>query len=101
MSSVLDHPTIAQLGGFMASGMFFVRPCPTCGRSLEVRIELLGREVQCRHCSAEFVATQRCETPWIDAAVDRVLAKAERYMASIDTDDLRVDFFQPTLGDAR
>jgi hypothetical protein len=86
----------------MASGMVFVRPCPTCGRNLEIRVELLGREVQCRHCSAEFVATQRCETPWIDAAVDRALAKAERYMASIDSDIGRnVDFFQPSLGDFR
>lgn len=86
----------------MASGMVFVRPCPTCGRNLEIRVELLGRDVQCRHCSAEFVATQRCETPWIDAAVDRVLAKAEQYIASIDASvDSRVDSFQPSLGDFR
>ena len=83
----------------MASGLFFVRPCPTCGRNLEVRIELLGHEVQCRHCSAEFVATQRCETPWIDAAVDRVLAKAERYMATVEGSS-HVDSFQPSLGEA-
>jgi hypothetical protein len=84
----------------MASGMFFVRPCPTCGRNLEVRIELLGHEVQCRHCSAEFVATQRCETPWIDVAVDRVLAKAERYMASLNADS-NTGIYQHSLGDAR
>ena len=29
----------------MASGTFFVRSCPTCGRALEVRIELLGKKV--------------------------------------------------------
>lgn len=84
----------------MASGMVFVRPCPTCGRNLEIRVELLGREVQCRHCSAEFVATQRCETPWIDVAVDRALAKAERYMASIELDlPPHTDSFQTSLGD--
>lgn len=79
----------------MASGMVFVRPCPTCGRHLEIRIELLGREVCCRHCSAEFRATQKCETPWLDARVDRALAKAERYMESVDIDpDLPFDLLQ-------
>lgn len=67
----------------MASGMYFVRPCPTCGRHLEIRVELLGRRVSCQHCSAEFVATQRSETPWIDARVDNVLARAEQYIASL------------------
>jgi hypothetical protein len=86
----------------MASGMVFVRPCPTCGRNLEIRVELLGRDVQCRHCSAEFVASQRCETPWIDAAVDRALAKAERYIASIDSGiGPGLDSLQASLGDMR
>jgi RNA polymerases M/15 Kd subunit len=86
----------------MASGMFFVRPCPTCGRHLEIRVELLGREVQCRHCSAEFTATQQCETPWIDMAVDRVLARAERYMASLDDEcDSPIEIFQSSVGDYR
>lgn len=83
----------------MASGMQFVRPCPTCGRNLEIRLELLGREVQCRHCSAEFVASQRCETPWIDAAADRALAKAQRYIASIDDVESPYDAFQPSFGE--
>lgn len=66
----------------MASGTLFVRPCPTCGRNLQVRVELLNREVQCCHCNAEFIATERRETPWLDEAVDEVLAKAERYIES-------------------
>ena len=86
----------------MASGMVFVRPCPTCGRNLEIRVELLGRDVQCRHCSAEFIASQRCETPWIDAAVDRALEKAERYIASMDAGiSPRIDAFQTSLGEMR
>ena len=35
----------------------FVQACPTCGRRLEVRIELLGRSVACQHCRAEFIAS--------------------------------------------
>ena len=84
----------------MASGMVFIRPCPTCGRHLEIRVELLGREVRCRHCSAEFIATEHRETPWLDAAVDRALAKAETYMASVDCDrDLTLEHFHSSAGD--
>ena len=34
----------------------FVQSCPTCGRKLEIRVDLLGRAVACQHCQAEFVA---------------------------------------------
>lgn len=34
----------------------FVQECPTCGRRLLVRIELLGRTVACQHCQAQFLA---------------------------------------------
>lgn len=34
----------------------FVQPCPTCGRSLRVRVEYLGRQVACQHCHGRFVA---------------------------------------------
>lgn len=38
----------------MPSGAYFIRSCPTCGRSLEVRVEYLGKMVLCQHCSAKF-----------------------------------------------
>ncbi|MDZ4659182.1 MAG: hypothetical protein SH868_16545 [Bythopirellula sp.] len=38
----------------MPSGAYFIRSCPTCGRSLEVRVEYLGKMVSCQHCSAQF-----------------------------------------------
>ena len=38
----------------MPSGAYFIRSCPTCGRSLEVRVEYLGKMVSCQHCSAKF-----------------------------------------------
>ena len=40
----------------MTGSTLFVQPCPTCGRSLEVRVRYLGKRVICRHCSAEFEA---------------------------------------------
>ena len=36
---------------------YFVQSCPTCGRQLHVRVEYLGLPIMCRHCHAEFVAT--------------------------------------------
>jgi len=41
----------------MSSPTHFLQSCPTCGRSLEVRVEHLGRRVTCQHCHGTFVAT--------------------------------------------
>jgi DNA-directed RNA polymerase subunit RPC12/RpoP len=32
----------------------FTQPCPTCGRHNRIPVELLGRQVACPHCQAEF-----------------------------------------------
>lgn len=53
----------------MSSATYFVQECPTCGRTLQVRIEYLGKKVTCQHCAASFVAFDpdagypgKCET---------------------------------------
>ncbi|SMP40518.1 hypothetical protein SAMN06265222_101463 [Neorhodopirellula lusitana] len=35
----------------------FTQSCPTCGRRIDVRANLLGCTVACQHCGAEFTAT--------------------------------------------
>jgi hypothetical protein len=40
----------------MSRSTYFVQECPTCGRSLHVRVEYLGRNVVCQHCHALFEA---------------------------------------------
>ena len=40
----------------MAGGIYYVQECPTCGRSLQVRVEYLGKRVACQHCAAKFEA---------------------------------------------
>lgn len=40
----------------MSRSTYFVQECPTCGRSLHVRVEYLGRMVACQHCHARFEA---------------------------------------------
>lgn len=41
----------------MSKPTYFVQECPTCGRSLEVRVEYLGKRVVCQHCRGLFVAS--------------------------------------------
>ncbi len=40
----------------MSKPTYFVQECPTCGRSLQVRVEYLGRQVVCQHCHGRFEA---------------------------------------------
>ena len=40
----------------MSRSTYFVQECPTCGRSLQVRVEYLGRRVVCQHCHGRFEA---------------------------------------------
>ena len=41
----------------MSRSTYFVQECPTCGRNLQIRIQYLGRQVVCQHCSARFEAS--------------------------------------------
>ena len=36
--------------------MHFFQSCPICGRSLRIRVTLLGKKVFCRHCGGGFPA---------------------------------------------
>lgn len=40
----------------MSESTYYLQPCPTCGRSLRVRVEYLGRQVICQHCQGRFLA---------------------------------------------
>ena len=40
----------------MARTTYFNQECPTCGRSLQVRVDFLGKEVICKHCHGQFEA---------------------------------------------
>jgi DNA-directed RNA polymerase subunit RPC12/RpoP len=41
----------------MSKPTYFVQVCPTCGRSLEIRVDYLGRRVMCQHCQGKFLAS--------------------------------------------
>jgi hypothetical protein len=72
-------------GSDMAGATYFVQPCPTCGRRLEVRVRYIGRRVVCRHCRGEFTAADpesrgyRPESSGVDLLrhADRILDELE------------------------
>ena len=56
----------------MQAATFFQRQCPTCGRPLQIRIQLLGKSICCPHCEAEFIATACGPRPSDSEILDRV-----------------------------
>jgi hypothetical protein len=65
----------------MRSSTRFTRSCPTCGRSLDIPVDHIGRQVMCSHCHAEFRATLESEGPndfehALEQRIDRLLANS-------------------------
>jgi hypothetical protein len=42
----------------MPRSTYYVQECPTCGRNLQIRVEYLGKQVECQHCHARFEACE-------------------------------------------
>ena len=40
----------------MSKPTYYVQECPTCGRSLQIRVAYLGKKVVCQHCFSRFEA---------------------------------------------
>jgi len=36
--------------------IYYIQECPTCGRSLQIRVVYLGKQVVCQHCRGQFEA---------------------------------------------
>jgi DNA-directed RNA polymerase subunit RPC12/RpoP len=51
----------------MSNPIYFTQECPTCGRQLQIRVEYLGKTVQCQHCRGQLEANDsasaRCDPP--------------------------------------
>lgn len=70
----------------MAAGTYFIRSCPTCGRTLEIRVELLNRKAECSHCHATFVATETEERSVSDLRIEQALARTQQFLAAVNAD---------------
>ena len=68
----------------MPGGTYYVQECPTCGRSLQVRVEYLGKRVACQHCAAKFEACDPSSRnyPPMESGIS-VLARAEELIESV------------------
>lgn len=68
----------------MSKSTYFVQECPTCGRSLQVRVEYLGRQVVCQHCHGRFEACDPASSvnPLSDSGSD-LLRRADQLLDSV------------------
>ena len=72
---------------------YFVQECPTCGRSLQVRVDYLGKRVVCQHCRAKFEACDPSSAsyPPMESSLS-LLARAEQLLLeSAANSSLRVN----------
>ena len=54
----------------MSSATYFVRSCPACGRTVQIKLSYLGKNMRCTHCSREFLATdEHAESASLDDPV--------------------------------
>lgn len=62
----------------MPTPTYFAQECPTCGRTVEIRVAYLGKHVACRHCRGQFQAGEsRSSEPNILERADQLLSLAE------------------------
>jgi hypothetical protein len=67
----------------MSNPTYFVQECPTCGRTLQIRVEYLGRRVVCQHCQGAFIAADsnmRCD---FGESKKSLLRRADELLATV------------------
>jgi hypothetical protein len=65
----------------VSESVYFVQECPTCGRSLRIRIGYLGKHVICQHCHGRFLACDPSspQYPPVDSGID-LLRRADELL---------------------
>ena len=75
----------------MSRSTYFVQECPTCGRSLYVRVEYLGRQVVCQHCRARFEACDPASAAYPPSQSGiAVLQRADELLRSVGSQRMHV-----------
>lgn len=62
---------------------YYYQDCPTCGRSLQVRVEYLGRTLCCPHCRGAFRAMDSRSASI--ASTERGVSMLDRANALLET----------------
>ena len=71
----------------MSNCTYFSLECPTCGRRLQIRVEYLGRKVQCQHCGGMLTACDPAGTRYTIPGSTTLLEQAEVLLESVAKDD--------------
>ena len=77
----------------MCKVTYFVQPCPTCGRKLQVKVEYLGLEVSCQHCGAQFISqdpTSVAAPP--TSSIEDALQKADAFLGRVPSPQYPANF---------
>ena len=70
----------------MPRNTYYVQECPTCGRNLQVRVEYLGKIVECNHCHARFDASEPGSADYLSSDCGlSLLERAEKLLQSSST----------------
>lgn len=69
---------------------YFRQECTVCGRQLQVAVELLGKQVGCRHCGHRFTARDlTAGDPGLRGSDSRraesLLERADRLLAQLES----------------
>ena len=69
----------------MSKPSYFLQECGTCGRSLRIRVEYLGKRVVCQHCKTHFRAVEAAGKGDSPVKVESVILKrADQLLAAAD-----------------
>jgi hypothetical protein len=67
----------------VATGTYYFQECPTCGRSLQIRVEYLGRVVVCQHCGGSLQARDPAARTLVNPHT-HILERAEQLLQTAD-----------------
>jgi hypothetical protein len=68
----------------MSNPTYFVQPCPTCGRRLNIRVEHLGKRMVCQHCRGVLTARDPASTGGAAAEAENdLLRRADMLLQSL------------------
>jgi DNA-directed RNA polymerase subunit RPC12/RpoP len=82
----------------MSRKTYFQHECATCGRTLQIRVEYLGREVACQHCGAQFEACDPASALYSASESGiALLRRAEELLDAAESGIFRI----PTTGGTR
>ena len=74
----------------MGKSPVFVQSCPVCGRRLNVRVEHLGKIVECSHCRGKFVAADPSSQRGAATTAQSLLHKADLLLKRAERQQARV-----------